>query len=89
MTATAIYRFGLALALPLVLAGLFFVGRASADDAAPPERPTGLTVAAQPKTLAFTATWRASDGATHYKVRWRKRGAGFVPGPSFPSSLPP
>ena len=77
MTATRIHRFGLALVIPLVLACLFFIGRVSADDAAPPDLPASLAVVVNQDTMEYTATWSEVDRADSYLVRWRERGSDF------------
>ena len=81
MISFAASRIGLTLTISLVVFSVLLLGTTvSADDALErPGRPGDLTVAANAETLAYTATWAAVDGATHYKIRWRMQGAGFLP----------
>ena len=82
MTSMALRRFRLALMIPLVVASLALSGQAaSADDPVElPTQPNDLRVVVNPGTRSCVAAWTALPEATHYRLRWRSRGAGFLPG---------
>ena len=46
------------------------------EPAAPPARPTGLSVTPERGSLTVTVDWDDTDGADSYRVRWRAAGAG-------------
>ena len=76
MTATAIRRTGLLLALTatLLVAALVLIGRAGADDGDTLPAPTGLRVTAERGSLDVSLDWDDVSGAAHYRVRWRPAG---------------
>ena len=76
MTATAIRRAGLLLALTaaLLAAALVLIGRAGADDGGPLPAPAELRVAAERGSLDVALEWDDVSGAARYWVRWRPAG---------------
>ena len=76
MTATAIRRLGLSLALTaaLLAAALVLIGRAGADDGDPLPAPTELRVTAERGSLDVALDWDDVPGADYYRVRWRPAG---------------
>ena len=76
MTATAIRRSGLLLALAaaLLAAALVLIGRAGADDGDGLPAPAELRVTAERGSLDVALEWDDVSGADSYLVRWRPAG---------------
>ena len=76
MTATAIRRSGLLLALAaaLLAAALVLIGRAGADDGDGLPAPAELRVTAERGSLDVSLDWDDVSGAAQYWVRWRPAG---------------
>ena len=76
MTATAIRRTGLIIALTAALIGaaLILIGRAGADDGDGLPAPAKLRVTAERGSLDVSLDWEDVSGADSYRVRWRPAG---------------